>query len=138
LTSVIQTQIIQEEEFKIKRKHFESDELDEDHANFDIQDVNSFHKAMKCIYYENCFSLPRDLTSFVACNENHEFCKRCLKNYYRILYSKKDLRSILFDKYICPVCKKTSVVENSHDTLRDVFGDQYQVLEGDDEMIKNR
>jgi len=137
-------QFIQEDEVvnKIKcvEEHIKFDVLNEEQINIgNIQDADSFHKIMRCSYYNiSCFSLPRVMTCLVDCMGSHEFCKICLKNFYQIMYANLDLRLILLDKHICPVCQQKSLVENSHDTLRNVFGEaQIQILQIDEKNKEN-
>jgi hypothetical protein len=88
--------------------------LDKDaKRNYVFQDAKNFEKIM------NCKSIEK-VNSLIFCESYHEFCSECLANYYNLIYD--DLKDILVDLYICPICKNTQKVESSHDTLREVFG----------------
>ena len=81
----------------------------------DIYNMDSFKQVMQC-------KNNRDKI-MILCREYHEFtCSKCLFNYYRKRYP--DLKYILTDKHICPICKENSEVEQSYETLKSIFGNQ--------------
>lgn len=83
--------------------------------NYDelIKDYESFCNVMGCNNRNDQILMP--------CNEYHEFkCSKCLENYYKKKYP--ELKEILFDKFICPICKYKSPVDSSHEVLQYVFG----------------
>ena len=83
----------------------------------EIDDKNSFYTIMKCCD-------PFNNLVLIQCANFHELCFKCLKNYYILKYSYegKELKEILFDNKICPICKVYSTVEESLVTLKEVFG----------------
>jgi len=83
-----------------------------------IKDPNTF------MFYMNCIGHDRKNDCFLACKEFHNFCFQCLKKFYESNY--KDVNKLLLDKYICPICQKSSIVEQSHDSLKNLFGNEYE------------
>ena len=83
-------------------------------------DINSFHIYYKCnINFNSYYN-----SALVACKKLHLFCKYCIKNYITLKHSKA-MNELLFDKFICPICVEESIAEESHDSLRNIFGEEY-------------
>ena len=70
-----------------------------------------------------CVNKDENDNIFIDCEGYHTFCKKCLGNYFRKTFI--NLKNILLDKYICPICKETSAVQNSIITLNIVFGEEF-------------
>ena len=112
----------EEDNFKfLEAKHISYYDLKESvefKLKFDSKE--NFHQYMKC-----CFStIPTKHVALIVCNNLDETCKFCLRNYLQLKHGNEKY-NMLFDKNICPLCSEESVVTETHDILRNVFGADY-------------
>ena len=77
----------------------------------------SFHASINCNHNRKL----KDNTALLVCPNFHEVCKLCFKDYLEEKFI-ENFKEILFDNKICPICTDEFIVEESHDTLRNIFG----------------
>ena len=80
-----------------------------------IKDNASFYEVMNCVDHVGELVL-------ITCGKYHEVCEKCLKIFYELSYN--PIEKILLDPYICPICRKTSIVEDTIALLNTIFGEE--------------